>query len=275
MSWVRALARHETDATPCVLVTVLRARGSVPREAGAKMVVTEAAQDGSIGGGRLEHDCAAIARNVLRTTPEGPVTRDIPLGPALGQCCGGHVTVLFEAVTPPPLVALFGAGHVGRALVRFLAELPLRVRWADGREGAYPDGVSGNVAIEPELAVADLPASAAVLVMTHDHALDYRIVSACLRRGDLRFVGLIGSATKRARFARRLQVEGMSDAALVCPIGVPGVGGKSPAEIALAVAAQILQVVSAPAVPARRPTHFSTVKPVAASELCAGCRLAP
>ncbi len=243
MTWVAALTRHEAEATPCVLVTLLSARGSVPREAGAKMVVTRDAQNGSIGGGRLEYECADLARELLRAPPEGPVTRDFPLGPALGQCCGGHVTVLFEAMVPPPLVALFGAGHVGRSLVRFLGELPVRVCWIDDRE-AFAGVLPGNVVSrgDPLGAVADLPPGAIVLVMTHDHALDFRIVAACLRRGDARFIGLIGSETKRARFARRLRDEGLSDVPLVCPIGVPGVGGKLPAEIALSVAAQVMQL---------------------------------
>ena len=243
MTWLAALNRHDSQATPCVVVTLLSVRGSVPREAGAKMVVSADTQDGSIGGGRLEYECADLARNLLVEPPEGPVTRDFPLGPALGQCCGGHVTVLFETITPPPLVALFGAGHVGRALVRFLGELPVRVRWIDDR-GAFPDVLPGNVVSsgDPLGAVADLPPGAIVLVMTHDHALDFRIVAACLRRGDPRFVGLIGSGTKRARFARRLRDEGLSDAALICPIGLPGVGGKLPGEIALSVAAQVMRV---------------------------------
>lgn len=246
MNWLRALARHEHDGTACVLVTVLAARGSTPREAGAKMVVTASGQDGSIGGGRLEHASADIARMLLRDPPDAPVTRDFPLGPALGQCCGGHATVLFEPMRPAASIALFGAGHVGHALVRLLGDLPFRVRWVDSRPDAFPDGLPGNVvgvcAAEPEREVESLGADAMVLVMTHDHGLDYRVVAACLRRGDLRFVGLIGSETKRARFASRLLGEGLEPSRLVCPIGLPEVGGKTPAEIAVTVAAQILMI---------------------------------
>src|ERR1700712_3256137 len=118
-AWLDALAAAERDNQPAVLVTVLAARGSTPREAGAKMVVSAEGLSGTIGGGNLEHQCEAAARALLAAGAEGPSTRDFALGPALGQCCGGHVTVLFEVLRPPRLhVGLFGAGHVGKALVK-------------------------------------------------------------------------------------------------------------------------------------------------------------
>ena len=210
-------------------------------------------------------------------------TRDFPLGPALGQCCGGHVTVLFEPVVPAPELALFGAGHVGQALVRCLADIPFRVRWVDARADAFPPEIPDNVtcvlASAPETVVADLAQGSMAVVMTHDHALDYRLVEACLRRGDLKFVGLIGSDTKRARFARRLRADGVSDAAMACPIGLPGIGGKLPAEIALSVAAQLMQVrdaVAVPRVPAlarqERPRHGDGCSQ---PQACAACAVVP
>ncbi len=214
------------------------------------MVVSANGLHGTIGGGRLEHECVLAARSLLEGNNDGPVLREYPLGPALGQCCGGHVRVLLEPVLPPAWqIALFGAGHVGQALTKLLADLPCRVRWIDGRSDAFPASLPLNVvptqAEQPEAEVTKLPDGASALVMTHDHALDYRIVSACLARKDMRFVGLIGSATKAARFRSRLARDGFAGgtiARLVCPIGLPETGGKLPAEIAISVAAQLLQI---------------------------------
>lgn len=177
---------------------------------------------------------------------DGPSTRDFPLGPTLGQCCGGHVTVLFEVLRPPRLhIALFGARHVGKALVRLLADLPCRVSWIDPRPEALPANLPPNVSpvrvVQPAEVVAGLVPGTLVLVMTHDHQLDFEIVAAALRRADLLAVGLIGSATKRARFVSRLARLGIDPNALICPIGLPGIQGKEPAVVAVSVAAQILQ----------------------------------
>lgn len=238
-AWLDALAAAERDGKPAVLVTVLSARGSTPREAGAKMVVSPDGLAGTIGGGNLEFQCEALSRSLLADGISGVTTRDFPLGPALGQCCGGHVTVLFEVVLPAALqIALFGAGHVGKALVRLLGDLPCRVTWIDPRPAALPAAVPANVRPSRTQGVADLPSGCAVLVMTHDHALDFEIVAAALSRDDLPFVGLIGSETKRARFVSRLR---MPADRLVCPIGLPGIEGKEPATVALAVAAQVMQ----------------------------------
>jgi xanthine dehydrogenase accessory factor len=264
-SWIEALARLEAAGTPAVLVTVLHVEGSSPREAGAKLVVTAEALHGSVGGGHLELTAVEISRDLLSGATVGgraaPFQRVFPLGPALGQCCGGAVTLLFEQVAPPPwTVALFGAGHVGKALVRLLADLTCRVVWVDERAAEFPAGlpaqVHATVSDAPEGEVAGLPPGADVLVMTHSHALDQRIVEAALRRPDLRLVGLIGSQTKRARFLSRLEHRGFGPAArarLTCPIGLPGVGGKRPAEIAVAVAAQLLQLEAAARVQAGVP----------------------
>ena len=244
-AWLDALAAAERDNQPAVLVTVLAAKGSTPREAGAKMVVSADGLSGTIGGGNLEHQCEAAARGLLTAGATGPSTRDFPLGPALGQCCGGHVTVLFEVLRPPALhIALFGAGHVGKALVKLLADLPCRVSWIDPRPEAIPANLPPNViavrTAHPAQTVDALAADSVVLVMTHDHQLDFEIVSAALRRWDLRTVGLIGSATKRARFFSRLARQGIDPGRLICPIGLPGIAGKEPAIVAVSVAAQIL-----------------------------------
>jgi xanthine dehydrogenase accessory factor len=243
--WLDALTRLDRDGEAAVLVTVLAARGSTPREAGCKMVVSADAMFGTIGGGSLEYRCMSEARALLAGSAAGPVSREFPLGPALGQCCGGHVSVLFEPIRPATMrIALFGAGHVGRALVRLLGDLPCRVSWIDPRPEAFPALYPANTTCFAHIDVADLPAGTRVLAMTHDHQLDFDIVAAALARGDALDVGLIGSATKRARFAGRLRRLGFDDTAigrLRCPIGVPGIESKLPAAIAVSIAAELLR----------------------------------
>lgn len=250
--WITALARLSAEGRAAVVVTVLRAQGSTPRDAGAKMVVWDGGSQGSIGGGHLELEALRVARELL--AGEGgdgaaPVLRDFALGPSLGQCCGGATTLLFERVAPPRWrVAVFGAGHVGRALVKLLADLPCRVTWIDPRAEEFPVELPAQVErVVPEQAedaVGDLPPGADAVVMTHSHQVDFQIVEALLRRPELGYVGLIGSRTKRERFMKRLAERGRPPeelARLSCPIGVPGIRGKLPAEIAVAVAAELLQ----------------------------------
>jgi xanthine dehydrogenase accessory factor len=262
-AWLETLRALEQEGTPAVLVTVLAVRGSTPREAGCKMVVTAEAAHGTIGGGNLEFSSIALARSLLAGGGPAPLVREFPLGPELGQCCGGHASVLFETIFPTSWrIAVFGAGHVGRALVGLLGTLDCRAQWIDSRADAFPETVAANVEKVVDAVPADrvkkLAAGAFALVMTHDHALDFEIVAAALPRGDLPYVGLIGSETKRARFVSRLRRAGLPAEAirrLVCPIGVDGAGGKAPAEIAIAVAAQLLQTRDALAAfaPAPRP----------------------
>ena len=246
-AWLDALAALDHSGEPCVLVSVISARGSAPREAGVKMVVSMTRSWDTIGGGNLEYQSILDARAILRGDGVAPSQRDFPLGPALGQCCGGATTVLFEPIRPPSwTVALFGAGHVGRAVARLLGDLPCRLLWFDARADIFPDTIPSNTRLRRSTEVSDmagLPPGATVLIMTHDHGTDFALSEAALRRGDLRFVGTIGSETKRARFVSRLRRAGLGEPMLErlhCPIGLPGVGTKLPAEIAIAVAAQIL-----------------------------------
>jgi len=250
--WLAALNSLAETGTAAALVTVLEVKGSTPREAGAKMVVTSERIFDTVGGGHLELKAIELARALLRQQPipGEPSTHRFSLGPSLGQCCGGEATLLLEAVLPPAFqIALFGAGHVGKALIKLLGDLPCRVSWIDPREAIFPETVPANVtpvvSEEPEAEIDALPAGSFVLVMTHSHPLDLRILEATLKRDDFRYIGLIGSATKRARFLKRLAARGLNEAELArltCPIGIAGAGGKHPAEIAIAVAAQLLQV---------------------------------
>lgn len=148
--WLDALAELRRQGAPAVLVTVLAARGSTPREAGCKMVVSADASFGTIGGGDLEYQSIRRARTLLAGA--APVVADFPLGPALGQCCGGHATILFDPLRPPSWrIAVYGAGHVGRALVPLLATLDCRIDWVDGRDGAFPAAIPANVALHAHL----------------------------------------------------------------------------------------------------------------------------
>jgi xanthine dehydrogenase accessory factor len=322
--WIEELSDLAAAGEVCVLVTICGIRGSTPRETGAKMIVTARETIGTIGGGQLEHQCTHIAAGLLGGE-ESATTRRFPLGPALGQCCGGVVDVLFEPVDgglpgwlrvlralhgqrqPSVLVtdtasatkfvvsadevfgidagacdpaviakahgllqggdasvidgtfyepvlgsdfniAVFGAGHVGAAVVQLLSGLDCNIRWVDSRRDIFrsvPRNVKTIETSEPALEVAAMPPSSYYLVMTHSHPLDFDICDRILRRGDAAYCGLIGSLTKRRRFDKRFRQQGVSQGAmeqLVCPIGVTGISGKKPAEIAIAVAAEILQV---------------------------------
>lgn len=335
VEWLSVLRDLQEGGSPCVLVTVAETRGSVPRAAGTKMVVTGDAAFGTIGGGRLEYEALNVAREMLASSAPTPQLRRFGLGPSLGQCCGGSARILlepmsgqaeswqaalrelverrepamlvtaiggrghekivvsaegvvgalsdprhaeavaaaqallsaagagtrieesddgaallFEPVRPEGFeVVLLGAGHVGKALARVLGEVPCRVTWVDGRAEQFPREVPPNVTVEctemPQYAIERAPAGAAFLVMTHSHALDLTLCEKILRRNDFSYLGLIGSATKRAKFVRRLRAGGFSDDVIdrmVCPIGIPGLSGKHPGEIAVAVAAQLLMV---------------------------------
>lgn len=249
---------------PAVLVSVHSVQGSGPREAGAWMAVLADEVIGTIGGGNLEFQAMDEARLML--AGGDAVTRRYPLGPSLGQCCGGVVHLRFERVTiadvaalasrlqaPVTPVALFGGGHVGKALVQVLGTLPLAVTWVDSREEIFPADVPFNVACEHsepvQAAVAGLRPGTLVLIMSFSHAEDLDVVAACLRRlrthNDLPYIGLIGSRTKWATFRHRLQERGFGAdelARVTCPIGLPGIRGKQPGVIAVGVAAQLLQV---------------------------------
>ncbi len=249
-----------TAGRPAMEVLVLEHRGSVPREAGTRMLVAADAVAGTIGGGHLELQAIERARRRLAAGDTAIDDWAVALGPSLGQCCGGALTLRTQRLTLASLAAwpeprprfvlqLYGAGHVGRAVVRLLAGIDCRVQWIDEREAEFPPGLLPahveRVCVEPvEAEVGAAPAGAHHLVLTHSHDLDLRITEAILRRGDFAFCGLIGSQTKRARFVHRFQQRGVPPEAiarLTCPIGVSGIAGKEPEVLAVAVVAQLLQ----------------------------------
>ncbi|HTS22681.1 MAG TPA: xanthine dehydrogenase accessory protein XdhC [Casimicrobiaceae bacterium] len=325
IDWIASLRAALAAEQRAVLVTVAATRGSVPREAGARLIATARSTAGTIGGGHLEYEAVRIAREAIDNASGGAWLARFPLAARLGQCCGGVATLLFRsfdadaqptlaalahrvesgedlalatAVTPerslpvpvapdaplPPAViaasealrrepgtallvedagtswfleraaandfriVVFGNGHVGRALAQVLGALPCAVTWVDTREEDFPPSIPTNVAVVatdvPEAEVRAAPSGSMFLVMTHSHALDFELVAAVLARRDFAYVGMIGSAAKRAQLERRLRERGLDAAAIgrvVCPIGIGGIAGRDPGVIAVAVAAELLQ----------------------------------
>lgn len=261
MRWFEHLARLTQAKTPLVMVTVLSVRGHAPREPGAKMLVTAQAVYGTIGGGNLEHTAVAKAREILgANTQSSPMILTTRLtekdsGEFGVQCCGGEVEVLLEPVRPArPAVAIFGVGHVGLALARILALLPIELHLVDSREEMLSPArlhpvrlgqaeVKVHQAPILDSTVNDLPSGAHLVIMTHDHAEDLYVLEMALRRTDLGYIGVIGSRVKWARFRQKLAEQGFSEedlARVTSPIGLPGVSGKSPEAIAIATAAQLV-----------------------------------
>ncbi|WP_121241860.1 xanthine dehydrogenase accessory protein XdhC [Kocuria sp. KSNUG] len=259
MDWLDALQLLRGEGSAGVLATVTHVRGHAPREAGSKMVVAAARTWDSVGGGNLEATVVERARAMIAADVRSPESLEFSLtehaSVAHGrQCCGGVVHVLLEPQCARPVVAVFGLGHVGWELAHVLSRFPVRVHLVDSRAehvapARFEDLRNGPAHLEPrhspapENALDELPAGAHVLIMSHDHAEDFILCDAALRRGDLASVGLIGSSAKWARFRKRLVAEGHPAAVvdgITCPIGLPGIPGKSPAAIAVGVAAALL-----------------------------------
>ena len=257
---MRPLEEFLSGPGPMARLRLSRVRGSSPREAGCEMYVSEGALHGTIGGGQLEHRAIAAARALLARGDLAEVL-DLPLGPEIGQCCGGRVEVSIfrmgatdrraalaraaEEAAALPVVQIHGAGHVGRSLADLLQHLPVRCAMIDSRAeelALCTARVEKALTPLPEFEIATAPAGSAFVVLTHDHALDFLCTSAALRRGDARYVGLIGSATKREKFRRfaRNECDGLSDESLTCPIGAQGSRDKRPEVIAAFVVAEVL-----------------------------------
>lgn len=234
----------EQEGAAC-LVTILEVKGSAPREAGAKMTVSPGGTlYGTVGGGNLEKETRAHAMDLLRDeaageAPVAPQTEKFRLCPQVRQCCGGSVSVLYEIFRAPDTLTIFGAGHVAHEVASVADGLGFAITVVDTR----PDWNNADRFPRARRVLSDSVEHArsvrrgSVLVMTHDHDLDFAIIDALLGKG-LDFVGLIGSETKRRRFDLRLTPE--RSAELVCPIGL-FVGGKAPREIAVSVVAQLLE----------------------------------
>ncbi|MGN8169569.1 xanthine dehydrogenase accessory protein XdhC [Agrobacterium sp. 22117] len=248
---------------PAILVEIEAVKGSSPREAGTFMLVSAARIWETIGGGQFEYMAIDHARAMLDGRTEINVL-DIPLGPEIGQCCGGRTLLRFTKVTEAvadalitrmrkaedeqPAVFIFGAGHVGKALANSLSLLPLSISVIETRREeliGLPGTVSTHLTPMPEAMVKDIPAGGASIIVTHDHALDFLIAKEALGRGDLAYVGMIGSKTKRATFANWLAREGHVGTLdnLVLPIGGTLVKDKRPAIIAALVTSEVLHAI--------------------------------
>lgn len=260
MSLSGFLALHLREGA--ILVRIMDAQGSTPREAGATMVVAATEMAGTIGGGQLEFHCIDFARRMLETGTADQHL-DIPLGPQMGQCCGGRVGVRLQRADRAMLamlaasekaqtaarrpVMIFGAGHTGRALAQALAPLPFTVTLTDDRDevlGGLPAAITCIRMADPVQAVERTAAGTAFVILSHSHALDYRLTEAALARGDAAYVGMIGSATKRARFAAGFLRDGgrrEALAGLTCPIGAADVDDKRPEVIAALTAAELVR----------------------------------
>ena len=275
--WAKIIAVVEAQGT-CALVTITHAEGSTPREQGAWMIVTPQGYHGSIGGGTLEWHAMAEAQALLGKPATYKRVRK-HLGPDLGQCCGGRVDLRIESFDQSSLrvlseksstykdefrhLHLWGAGHVGRALVMALAPLPFKISWWDARPNAFPAATPQNVTCRIG-APSEMQNNAFVLVMSHSHALDFEIVDNALRNPTFEFVGLIGSQTKRARFLKRLHEAGHDEnnlARLACPIGATTVKSKLPAAIAAGVTVQLLEMneLLSTVIPAEAGIHYNTI----------------
>jgi xanthine dehydrogenase accessory factor len=261
MSWLQVLNDLLGRGEPCVMVTVASVRGHSPRSAGAKMIVARETVFGSVGGGNLEAVAVKKARVMLESAARVPEFLEVTLTEKVKaefgvQCCGGEVKLMLEPMIPErSQVAIFGVGHVGLALTKILSALPLELLLSDSRSDMLLperfDGFSSTAQLRtfnfphpsPEFVMSELKPGAFVLILTHDHSEDIAILETALHRPDLKYIGLIGSSAKWTRFQTQLKARGFTDtdlARVTTPIGVPGVRGKQPEVIAIAVAAQLL-----------------------------------
>lgn len=258
---IRAFLNRRPDS---VLVEVADVKGSAPRDAGAWMLVARDMIFRTIGGGQLEYMAIDHARKILAGGRDSPM--GVPLGPEIGQCCGGRVALNFKRVNSSladelvgkvdaeiatrPHVYVFGAGHVGDALAYALSLTPVRVVLVDTREedlmAVDAPGVETCLAAMPEQVVRAAPPGSAFIILTHDHALDFLIAAEALQRRDATYVGMIGSKTKKATFKNWLKREFGSDELfeeLICPVGGAVVKDKRPEVIAALAAAEVLTAV--------------------------------
>lgn len=259
VTWHAALHHCQQNGLPHVLATQVGALGSTPREPGARMVITPSSVIDTLGGGTFEWQTIDTARRHLAEGNAGFHLEAFSLGGRSGQCCGGFVNVMLEVFPGARThLAVFGAGHVGQAIVALSHPLPWHRHWFDSRPESFASlepapRLATHRLNDPAAAVRSLPSSCHALVLTHSHDEDYALVDALCERDDLGSIGLIGSQSKWSSFKRRLQRAGKSEAALRrmrCPIGTLGQGklqDKTPYAIGLCTVAELLTLTDAPA----------------------------
>lgn len=214
------------------------------------MVITASETFDTIGGGNLEFQVTRSARKLLLSSDSAIITNDYPLSAKLAQCCGGHAKVLLETqLVDVRNIALFGAGHVANELVPILQRLPVKLHWIDERDGLFPDGLQSNVhTLTTDCPVSELkalPSDTLIVIMTHNHQLDFDLVKTAVMRDDIHYVGMIGSVTKAKRFVYKLRQRELSEQKInkfVSPVGELTVPGKTPIEVAISIAAQVIQL---------------------------------
>ncbi|GEN22238.1 xanthine dehydrogenase accessory protein XdhC [Halomonas cupida] len=246
--WYEALARLQRDGMPHVVATQVTSQGSTPREPGARMIITPDRVYDTLGGGTFEWQVIAAARDNLAAGKAGMQLEAFSLGGRSGQCCGGFVNVILETWPGSEVrLALFGAGHVGRHIAHLVEPLDWRLDWYDSRDDGFaelPDASPRqhrHTMPDPQAAVDGLASHSHLLILTHDHAEDYALVDAALKRGDCASIGLIGSRSKWVSFRRRLEAAGHTAEAIStvrCPIGDSG-GNKAPYAVALSAVAEL------------------------------------
>lgn len=258
MNWIEAvfsLQNNENESSRAyVLVTILETQGSAPRSSGSKMVVTRTDSFDSIGGGALEYEAIQIARELLNSQQKLPNqrqhTQSFNLSKDLKQCCGGVVNVFFEVFYSRHFdIVVFGAGHIGKALMKVLEDIDCSVKWFDTRADQFPKQLPSHIKTiimnNPEMAVESCEKESYFLILTHDHGLDQQLCEAVLARRDSQYCGLIGSETKNLKFKQRLLKKGFSQKELKhlsCPMGLSSIKTKHPMEIAVSIIARLLEL---------------------------------
>ncbi len=248
MNWIEAIAHHYKEGRSFVVVTPIQCKGSTPRGTDAKLVVTTHTSEDTIGGGQLEFTAIKTARELLVLNQQSSITKTYNLSRDFQQCCGGSVKLLYECFpTSAFQIIVFGAGHVGQAVVKILGEIPCKVQWVDSRADCIRDvdapNVSSIVLQNPELIISSCKPGCYYLIMTHDHNLDQLLCETILSKGDSSFCGLIASESKATSFRGRLTRQGFTNKELdhlTAPIGLVGITGKTPMEIAISIVSQIL-----------------------------------
>jgi len=250
-NWNQASLNLSQQGKAYVLITIVGVTGSTPRNSGTKMVVSVHDTFDTIGGGHLEYKAIKQAKKLLIENKDCQSIEHFQLGSQLGQCCGGNATLLFECFAANTIhIALFGAGHIGQALIPMLAGLPCNVTWVDNRESQFPvvcdqyANVTALLTDEPASEVVQMPSNTLYVVMTHNHQIDFEITLAALKRDDFHYLGLIASDTKWRRFQQRYKHRDIAPSLVEkmnCPIGLEQVVGKLPMEVAIGVAGQLIE----------------------------------
>lgn len=248
-NWYDAVVMCEQQGEAYVLATVMGAAGSVPRDQGSKMVITSDKQYDTLGGGHLEFNVIQHGQQLLAEQSTGNFVEHFPLGASLGQCCGGSVSVLFESFAEKGMnLTVFGAGHVANALMSILWQMPGKIRWVDSRKHMLAENQYQKIEMihtqEPVDIIQTLPVNSQILVLTHNHQLDFELVKHALERDVFSYIGCIGSQTKAQRFQLRLKHKGFDENAIAkinCPVGDTSIPGKLPIQVAVSITAQLMK----------------------------------